>query len=693
MSAGDSAGAEARRQLALADAHAAAAAEARATAARYSIADVTEKATAQTLAPLAAVGHYLLADRRWPGSRRAQVDLVVVGPGGVFIVDTKAWKDVAIHHGRIHRGQEDVTDDVLALAGLAYTAEGELAEVGLAPGEVHAAVVLAGRKDVNERIGPVRVVGEKDVLRLIASRGSRLTPGQVDVVLAKALTVFAEVNAPAPVSVTVAEPVLPQPAPAPVQDSLLSEEEVQSALLEGMLASPIEEWMTFLHPSQAKLVRRSFNGPCRIRGAAGTGKTVVGLHRAAYLARTQPGRILVTTFVRTLPGVLGQMLRRMAPDVVDRVDFAGVHEFARRVLDERGVTVRVDSRQIDLAFTRAWEAVAATSTLGGSVKTARYWKEEIDYVLKGRGLTRFEQYADLTRTGRGHPLTVDQRRAVWELYCAYDAELRRAKVNDYADVVLLAEAELRRAPLAEPYAAVIVDEAQDLTCAMVRLLHGLVGDGPDAFTLIGDGQQSIYPGGYSLAELGISLAGRGVVMDVNYRNTAQILEFAQRMVAGDQFADIEGAVARGDLPSAVPRRGVEPVIERCATWGDRGRRLVARARAVLHEVGTSPGDVGVLCLTHKGVQAATQALTAAGLPVVQLQSYDGSPVDAIKVGTIKRAKGLEFKQVLIGDAWADQIGDAAPPAEGTERERWELRRRELYVGMTRARDGLWVGVT
>ena len=115
MSAGDSAGATPRRQLALADAHAQAAVEARATASRYGVAEATEKRTAVALSPLGAIGYYLLADRGWPGSRRAQVDMVVVGPGGVFIVDTKAWKDVSIQGGRIHRGQEDVTDDILNL--------------------------------------------------------------------------------------------------------------------------------------------------------------------------------------------------------------------------------------------------------------------------------------------------------------------------------------------------------------------------------------------------------------------------------------------------------------------------------------------------------------------------------------------------------------------------------------------------
>lgn len=690
MPAGGSADAEARRQLALADAHAQAAADARATAARYSLAASTEARTAQVLAPLTAIGHHLLADRQWPGSRRAQVDLVVVGPSGVFIVDTKAWAEVSIQRDRIFRGQEDVTDDVLRLADLAYTAEGDLAEVGLAPGEVHAVVVLAGKARVDERVGPVEVVGEKDVLRHIAARGTRLTPTQVDAVLARTMVLFPVVGAPAPVAPTVREPVL-APAPESRQDALLTEEEVQAALLDGILASPIEEWMSFLHPVQAKLVRRSFNGPSRIRGAAGTGKTVVGLHRAAYLARTRPGTVLVTTFIRTLPDVLEHMLARMAPDVVGRVEFSGVHEFARRVLDERGVDVHVRPAAVEQAFERAWATSGADSALGGTARQAHYWKDEIAHVIKGRGLVQFDEYADLPRTGRRYPLAVEQRRAVWRLYEAYDKELRAQRVHDYADVILLAEAEVRRRPLDHGYSAVIVDEAQDLTCAMVRLLHSLVGDVPDGLTLIGDGQQSIYPGGFSLAEVGVSIAGRGVVLDINYRKTAEILAFAQAMVAGDEFADLEGAVARGDLPAAVPRSGPEPVVQQCSSWGARSTRLVARVRAVASEVGTGLGDIGVLCHTKAGVRAAVGALRDAGLAVIELTEYDGSPVEAVKVGTVKRAKGLEFKHVLLADARADDLAAADPPADGADRERWELRRRELYVAMTRARDGLWVG--
>ena len=699
MVAGDSAGAEARRQVALAEAHDRAAAEARAAARRFGLAEVTERATARTLAPLSGLGYFLLADRRWPGTRRAQIDLIVIGPGGVFIVDTKAWSEVAVDEGRVYRGDADGTDDLLSLVDLVADTQAELAEVGLAPGEVRALVVLAGRAGIDASVRGLRLVGERDALRAIASHGQRLTPSQVDVVMARALAFFPQAAPPAPVVATVPEPVVPahRPAEPPdavltpdeVGDALLTHDDVGDALLQAVLAQPIEEWMSFLHPSQAKVVRRTFNGPSRIRGPAGTGKTVVGLHRAAHLARTKPGRVLVTTFIRTLPDVLGALLTRLAPETVDRVDFCGIHAFARRTLLERGVDLRLEPSQSAEAFALAWERVGAGSSLGRLDQ--RYWSDEIRYVLKGRGITTWEAYADLSRTGRRHRLDLNGRRAVWDLYEAYDGELRRRRVHDYADVILLAEAELRREPMRGVYSSVLVDEAQDLSCAMVRMLHSLVGDDPDGLTLIGDGQQSIYPGGYSLAEAGVSVATRGVVFDVNYRNTGQIVSFAQRLVDGDEYPDIEGVVARGDVPSSVPRSGPEPVIARFDRRPELNAKMIERITSVTKGIDTGLGDVAVLCLTRTAAASAANALRRAGVPVIRLDEYDGTPVAAVKVGTIKRAKGLEFKQVLIPDIRRDQTALEPPPSD-TEHERWDLTRRELYVGMTRARDGLWVGV-
>ncbi len=696
MSAGRSAHSEAERQLALAEAHELEAARARTTAGNYAIAATTELSVARVLAPLAAFEARFLHDRRWPGSRNAQVDLILVSPQGVFIIDTKAWREVSIVDDRMFRGEEDVTDDILNLADLCDSAEEDLAAIGLAPGEVHAVVVLAGKSGINARVGPVEIVGEKDVLRHIAGKGTRLTVTQVDAVDARCRQFFPPVTAAPPPNPTIEIPISPardEPIEIDEDDALFSKSEVEHALMAGILAQPVEEWMTFLHPDQAKLVRRSFAGPSRIRGAAGTGKTVVGLHRAAYLARTRPGRVLVTTYVRTLPHVLKSLLARMAPDAVDSVDFQNIHRFALDLLSERGVRCKIDSKKASAAFEEAWKSVAEGSTLDRKQLAKRYWQEEITYVLKGRGITDFDVYADLPRPGRGHRLGIDQRRAVWDLYQAYDANLRAAGVHDFADVILLAEAELARQPLENGYSSVIVDEAQDLSCAMVRMLYALVGDAPDGFTLVGDGQQSIYPGGYTLSEAGLSVANRGVVLDVNYRNTGEILEFAHRVIAGSEYADIEDEIARGERPKEVPRTGPMPVVEECLSPREHDRKLVERVRLVVQEIGTGYGDVGILAATNRSVEQATRALEAAGIPVINLEKYDGGTVDAVKVGTIKRAKGLEFKQVLVASVPGSQLGgEPADREDEVAMEGCDLARRELYVALTRARDGLWVGV-
>lgn len=644
------------------------------------IAHRTERQVAGSLAPLSAAGYSFLHDRGWPGSRsRAQIDHVLVGPGGLFILDTKAWADVEIAVGRIYRGQADVTDDLAGLADVGYGTEAVMADLGLAPGEVHVVVVLAGRRMPPTEVGGVVVVGQRDAATYINSHGRRLTDVQVNAVLGMALVHFPVLDAtPIAIDASIAEPVLAESEPEP----LLEVEEVADIFLAGLMAAPIEEWMAFLHPTQAKLVRRSFNGPSRIRGAAGTGKTVVGLHRAAYLARSQRSKILVTSFVRTLPDVLGNLLARLAPDAVPQVEFVGVHAFALRLLKKRGVRINVDTAEVSQAFRKAWAGVGVGGPLAALDPNSRYWEDELSKVIKGRGLTRFEQYADLTRTGRRRPLGLDQRREVWRLFVAYENELRRRGVSDFDDVILQAEASLRAVPL-EGYGGVIIDEAQDLTCAMVRMLHLLVGDRGDGLTLIGDGQQSIYPGGFSLTEAGVSIAGRGVVMSTNYRNTREIVEFASAVVAGDEFADIEEGVRGRDAIGEIPRSGAAPVSQRFTDRATHDKRFIEH----LERLSCPRGDVGVLCLTTQGVREAVRALSSAGIPVLELTKYAGVPVDAVKVGTIKRAKGLEFKQVVL-----PRVPPSLIDAGDRDDEAVTIHRRELYVGMTRARDGLWVGV-
>lgn len=698
MSAGTSAAQQAQRMSALAKSHQLEAERARAESGRFAAAAIAERQLANRLSPLTAHGYYLLADRKWPGSKNAQLDLIVVGPSGVWIIDSKHWKNFTVAAGAMFRDQADVTDEVLRLADVAYDAEDVFTSIGLAPGEVRPILVMHGHKGRLGEIGSIEVVGEADIHKHLMSRGTRLTTNQVEKVLTVAMRYFpayigAQAAAP---DLTIAEPILTERANPVLDDgALLTEQEVFDALTEAELAAPVEDWMTFLHPSQAALVRRTFNGPARIRGGAGTGKTVVGLHRAAYLARAHPqGRILFTTFVRTLPAVMENLLKRMAPDAVGRVEFVHVHGFAMNLLRARGIRTKIESRRAGHILDQAWHSLA-TEQRDRLIRQrpSEYWKEEVGSVIKGRGFTTFEQYADCARPGRTLGLNVDDRRAVWALYQGYDSLLRAEGISDFHDLVLLAESSLRKAPLTE-YAAVIVDEAQDLSLAMIRMLHSLVGDGPDAFTLIGDGQQSIYPGGYVLSEAGISLAGRGVVMDRNYRNTAEIQEFAANLIADNTYTDIDDSQvatvedprhdrSNAGTPSYDLRRGSDPEQTHFATRDAHNSALVARIQRAAASGVMGLGDIAILCDTNGQVATVEALLAKANIATINLSEYTGLASDTVKVGTIKRAKGLEFKLVML--PWT------AYAHSHTDDERRARNLRERYVAATRARDALWVG--
>jgi len=690
MTAASTAGVDSRRQKMLAEKRERAAATARRAAARYQVQPHAERDVLAALKPLTDIGYHLLPGRGWPGNHSAQVDLIVVGPSGLYIVDTKSWSDVTIEHGRIYRQDADVTDNLASLADLAYATEAAMAEIGLAPGEVHALVVLAGRTINQARIGTVEMIGETGVASYILQRGLRFTGEQLDRVLTAALDFFPVV----PENETQEGVELATTSELEEHDTLplISSAQLMSQVAAVVKAPALEEWMSFLDPDQARLVRRSFNGPSRIRGAAGTGKTIVGLHRAAYLARTQPGVVLVTSFVSTLPAVQASLMQRLAPDIRERIEFVGTQSFARRLLSDRGISTNLQPAIADAEFDVVWRTIGRPGPLGRLEPKSTYWEDEIDNVIKSRGITTFEEYASIERTGRRRGLTTDQRRAVWELFTAYQSRMAARGAHDDADIILLAEQSLREFPL-DRYAAVIVDEAQDLSSAMIRMLHNLVGNKPDGLTLIGDYKQSIYPGGYTLAEVGISLAGRGVVLGTNYRNTAEILQFAENLLADEDFVDIEGAHMGAADNVVVARTGPAPLLVRFSSRAAHDIEIPRRVRALV-DAGVELADIGILALTTFGVRAAIASLQKSNIPVLELTHHDGRPVDAVKVGTIKRAKGLEFKQVLLVQVPSPLLPgetDLVEVVEGAAAEYTELQKRELYVAMTRARDGLWIG--
>ncbi|MFP3986381.1 UvrD-helicase domain-containing protein [Streptomyces sp. E11-3] len=661
---------------------------ARQRARRWEAASEGERRVAAQLLVLTERGWRLLVDRRWPGTRAANVDMLLIGPGGVFVIDVKNWRsEPEVSDGKLRAGGEPRDVHAEKLLAVTKAAEGAVAALGLSPVAVQPLMVFAGQR-VDAELGRIRLLGEHAVGPALLSQSNRVRPASVRAIADHLERVFPEYEESA---VTQVRPTQTQPQ-EPTSDGLFDIEGLRDAALDEALRAPIEQWMTFLHPDQIALVRRNWAGPARISGPAGTGKTVVGLHRAAYLAQRSTGRILYVTFANNLPRVQGTFLKTMSPAVADRFDFRSLHSWAQELLHARGVPVRLHGDKAETAFSLAWKHVGRDSVLAEVDPAPGYWREEIDHVIKGRGITSFAEYATVPRRRRRAGLRRAHREAVWALYEAYESLRVERGVHDFNDVLSLALAEVERGASSPRYAAVIVDEVQDLTLVGVRLLHALVGDAPNGLLLVGDGQQAVYPGGFRLSEAGIDIRGdRGQVLSINYRNSKAILDAALALVADDAFEDLDGVPTSGlrDVDLTYHEGHVVRVVK--PTRPEHDQALLDALRSL--PTSARP-DVAVLCPSMRAIGHYQRLLTRSGLPVCLLEHYDGHRVDAIKLGSYRRAKGLEFKSVYLPQHDAGLTSASTERDTGlseTARERAELARSQLFVAMTRARDVLWLG--
>lgn len=473
-------------------------------------------------------------------------------------------------------------------------------------------------------------------------------------------------------------------------DSVTSVAALDGTDLQQVLQASIDEWMFYLHPSQERVVRHSPTGPSRVRGGPGTGKTVVALHRAKHLVRAgEAERVLLTTFVRVLPTTWRRLLERFAPNEADQIATSTVDSVAARIV------VVADGEQDVLTDEQARQKLAdeALDDAGVTNRSGAWLLAEVDAVLAGRGLTTVEAYLEVSRAGRGSALSRPDRLLIWDAYQHYVRRLRRSGRTDFGQLRLRA-LELAREGHGGRFDAVIVDESQDLRAVHVELLKALDrSEGHRAFMLVGDGQQSVYPGGFSLRSVDLDVRGRSWVLRSNWRNTQAIMDVAAVVLGEQAVRDLEedtGVAA----DAAPPRRlGDPPELHLVASEPQAVDLTADLLREAL--VDLDPAEVAVLGRTKKVADRGIAAIRAAGGQAVRITELpklaDGAP-GRIRVGTFEYSKGLEFKLVvLLGPergAWA--VRPYWLTERDDQRDWWDAERRRLFVAMTRARDRLAV---
>ena len=485
------------------------------------------------------------------------------------------------------------------------------------------------------------------------------------------------------------------------------EKELRRVFEEGL-----EGWRVFLHPDQRKIAYRDYNGPAMVRGGAGTGKTVVAMHRAKHLADqieqdlTRAGqRVLLTTFTTSLAQDIEANLRTLCPEHLDarppRIEVINldrwVSQFLKRKSFAREVAFFGEARD---RLDQIWREVFDDHEIPEGLSEP-FIRAEWAQIVQAKGLMDQRAYLKVSRSGRGTPLDRRKRAAIWDVFSDYRARVVSEGLAEPDDAYREAIEILSSEAPNLPYAAVIVDEAQDMGEQAFRLIRAIVPEGPsgdrNSLFIVGDAHQRIYGRRASMAGCGINVRGRSRRLRLNYRTTQEIRAWAVSILEGVSVDDLDDGTdsLRGYVSLM---HGAEPQLVACASEAQELEGLVAWVRALPADQ-IQLADIGVLCARLKDTERVREALLAAEIDTVVLQSgADDRSVSGVRVTTMHRAKGLEFFAVAI-----PFLSDGSFPPAGALRSAVDAADREdiitqyrslLHVAATRAKKSLrisWSG--
>ena len=467
--------------------------------------------------------------------------------------------------------------------------------------------------------------------------------------------------------------------------------------LERLWEAPLEKWRVFLHRSQTKLVKMDASGPVRVLGGAGTGKTVVAMHRAVHLARhvfaAENDRLLFTTFTSNLAADIQENLRALCPDpqVLARIEVVSLDGWVNRFLKQQGFQKRIHyfSNSQDGVLQDLWDEALLKAPANLNMPQ-EFYREEWEQVIQTHGIASEREYFRVARTGRGVGLGRTQRKQVWPVFEHYRQRMIDQGVCEREDALRAACHMLKEKGDILPYKSILVDEAQDMSNEAFKLLRQMVpvpqgqSRGNDIF-IVGDGHQRIYNHRVVLGQCGIQIVGRSRRLKINYRTSDEIRRFAVSVLEGLEIDDLDGGMDTLQGYTSLVR-GETPIIKLHDTFDQEIKTLEAMLK---HE--ESHRQTCLVTRTTKLLEQYKSALGACGIKTYQLSrnKAEDRSKPGVRIATMHRVKGLEFDRVILAGindgviplrSVIDQIQD-----EAIKEAKIMQERALFYVACTRAK--------
>lgn len=452
---------------------------------------------------------------------------------------------------------------------------------------------------------------------------------------------------------------------------------------------PWEKWTIFLHPAQRQLVERDFNGPARVAGSAGTGKTIVALHRAAHLARhNRQSRVLLTTFSDPLAKSLDTKLRRLLhnePRLAENIEVHSLDTIGRKLYKARIGAPKMASDKV----IRELLADAAKEVEGHKF-SLRFLCSEWEEVVDAWQLKSWEEYRDVKRLGRKTRLPEPQRVLLWRIFDRVRSQLTERGLLTYAGLFTQLAEELSKNKK-PPFDFAVVDEAQDVGIPQLRFLAALGAEQPNGLFFAGDLGQRIFQQPFSWKALGVDVRGRSRTLTINYRTSHQIRQQADQLL-GPSVSDVDGNTEeRGNTISVF--NGPAPEIQVLNSQKEETKTVGGWLSDRIKD-GVRPNEIGFFVRSEAELDRAKAAVEAAGLKFKILGENVETASDFVSLSTMHLAKGLEFRAVVVM-ACDDEIIPLQERIESVSDEAdleevYNTERYLLYVACTRARDFLLV---
>jgi hypothetical protein len=454
-----------------------------------------------------------------------------------------------------------------------------------------------------------------------------------------------------------------------------------------VFAYPFATWRVYLHPTQRAAVDAVHNGPARVTGGPGTGKTVVALHRANTLAQRGDGKVLVTTFTSTLSETLQTGLDMLVDDekAESRIEVSHVDRIAHRVFRKTHGAPHLLGAEDEKVL---WAGLIGE--LGLSF-TPVFLSEEWRQVVLARRISTAADYLAAKRTGRGRALGAVQRAQVWQAIWEFEQTLTQQGVWTH-ETIRREATRLLEESIDKPFRHIIIDEAQDLSPDQWRLLRAAVAEAPDDIFIAGDTHQRIYDNRVSLREVGINIAGRSSRLNINYRTTAEILGWSLGLLRGEPVDDMEGGLdSIAGCKSHV--HGKPPELSGHDSADTEAAFITETVQGWIVN-GIAPSEIGIAVRAKWSASKIEGALRRVRIDYVDLAKASDDD-QAVRIGTMHRMKGLEFRCMCVAGVSATLVpaANAVTPIQNdkqTHQQDLERERCLLFVACTRAREELVV---